>query len=42
MFSNNNNDLLSKFLKINYNEDISWESDSMDIANRFNKNFISK
>ena len=42
MFSNNNNDLLSKFLKINYNEDISWESDSMDIENRFNKNFISK
>ena len=42
MFSNNNNDLLSKFLKINYNEDISLESDSMDIENRFNKNFISK
>ena len=42
MFSNNNNNILSKFLKINLNEDISLDNDSSDIENRFNKNFIEK
>ena len=42
MFSNNNNNILSKFLKINLNEDISLDNDSSDIENRFNKNFIVK
>ena len=45
MFSKNNNTLLSKFLKINFNEDYSLDDDednSLNIEDRFNKNFISK
>ena len=45
MFSKNNNTLLSKFLKINFNEDYSLDDDednSLNIEDSFNKNFISK
>ena len=42
MFFSNNKILLSKFLKINNKEDFSLDDDSIDIENKFNKNFISK
>ena len=42
MFFSNNKILLSKFLKINNKEDFSLDDDSIDIENKFTKNFISK